>query len=143
MASRFSIILLLFVSLCFPLPLRAISPAVPDRPGSHVVDLASVIEEPVKERLEALLRELEQKTTAQIVVLTVGSLEGEPIERASLDIAHTRWSLGKKGKDNGVLLLVEVPGVLLVAFALRPDVARNRDQQKPRDAQVHHDDPGK
>ncbi|MGW8272531.1 MAG: TPM domain-containing protein, partial [Thermodesulfovibrionales bacterium] len=108
MASRFRITVLLFAFLCFPLLAWGISPPVPAQPGSYIVDLARVIEGPVKSRLDALLDELERKTTAQVVVLTVDSLEGEPIEQASLDIAHTRWGLGKKGKDNGVLLLVAV-----------------------------------
>jgi len=52
------------------------------------------------------LLELEQKTTAQMVVLTINSLEGEAIEDFSIKIAHEKWRLGQKGKDNGVLFLV-------------------------------------
>ena len=51
-----------------------------------------------------MLRDLERQTTAQVLVLTVRSLEGEAIEAFSLDVAHNRWKLGQKGKDNGVLI---------------------------------------
>jgi uncharacterized protein len=38
------------------------------------------------------------------VVLTLPTLEGESLEAFSVDLAHNRWKLGQKGKDNGVLL---------------------------------------
>ena len=37
-------------------------------------------------------------------MLTLRSLEGESLEAFSLDVAHNRWKLGQKGKDNGVLV---------------------------------------
>jgi len=42
-----------------------------------------------------------------VVVLTIKSLEGEPIEKFSLKTAQ-KWALGQKGKDNGVLITVAV-----------------------------------
>ena len=82
--------------------------AVPDKPYNHVVDLAGIIDDNVEAGLNRYLLELEQKTTAQMVVLTINSLEGESIEDLSLRIAHDKWKLGQKGKDNGVLLLVSL-----------------------------------
>jgi uncharacterized protein len=79
---------------------------LPARPDSHVVDLANVIDSSTKYNLEKYLIELERKTTAQIVVLTIKSLEGEPLEDLSLKVAHDKWKLGQKGKDNGILLLI-------------------------------------
>jgi uncharacterized protein len=38
-------------------------------------------------------------------VLTVSSLEGESIEEYALEVFN-RWKLGRKGKDNGVLVLI-------------------------------------
>ena len=40
-------------------------------PGTYVVDRAGIIDGGIEQRLEALLRELEQKTTAQVKILTV------------------------------------------------------------------------
>jgi uncharacterized protein len=81
---------------------------VPDRPLNHVVDLAGIIDGNMEDGLNRYLLELEQKTTAQMVILTINSLEGESIDDVSIRIAHDKWKLGQKGKDNGVLLLVSL-----------------------------------
>jgi uncharacterized protein len=80
--------------------------AIPDTPYNHVVDLAGIINDDVESRMDGYLLELEQKTTAQFVVLTIKGLEGASIDALSIDIAHNKWKLGQKGKDNGLLLLV-------------------------------------
>jgi len=95
---------LLIALLAIAVPLRAIGPPVPATPPNYVVDLAGVIDQSVENRMNALLRELEERTTAQVVVLTLSSLEGESLEAFSIDLAHNRWKLGQKGKDNGILL---------------------------------------
>jgi len=79
---------------------------VPSRPDNYVTDLAGILDNGTKARLDSLLRELEQKTTAQIMVLTIDSLKGASLEEFSIDVAHNKWKIGQKGKDNGVLLLV-------------------------------------
>jgi uncharacterized protein len=75
-------------------------------PEHYVVDLANIIDDDVEMRLNGYLQELEQKTTAQVVVLTINSLEDESLEEFSIEVAHKRWKLGQKGKDNGVLILI-------------------------------------
>lgn len=82
--------------------------AIPDRPYNHVVDLAGIIDANVEAGLNRYLLELEQKTTAQMVILTIPSLEGESLEDLSISVAHDKWKLGQKGKDNGLLLLVSL-----------------------------------
>ncbi len=77
------------------------------RPSTHVADLAGVIDARVEAELDGWLTELEQKTTAQVIVLTVRTLGGMPIEQFCIEIAQ-RWQLGQKGKDNGVLICVAV-----------------------------------
>ena len=84
----------------------AIVPPVPRMPVNHVVDLAGIVEDGLEQRLNGYLKELEQKTSAQMVVLTISSLEGESIDEFALTLAHDKWKLGQKGKDNGALLLV-------------------------------------
>jgi len=81
---------------------------IPERPGRYVVDLAHIIDDSVESRLAGYLQELEQKTTAQMVVLTLDSLEGEPIEEFAITVAHDKWRLGRAGEDNGLLLLISV-----------------------------------
>jgi uncharacterized protein len=93
----------LLVLFAFVVPVAA-GPAVPASPSNYVVDLAGVIDDGVEARTNAMLRELEQQTTAQVVVLTLPTLDGESLEAFSIDLAHNRWKLGQKGKDNGVLI---------------------------------------
>ncbi len=95
---------LLVALIAVAAPLFAVGPPVPASPPNYVVDLAGVIDDGVEARTNALLRELEERTTAQVVVLTLPTLEGESLEAFSIDLAHNRWKIGQKGKDNGVLL---------------------------------------
>ncbi len=80
--------------------------AIPEKPRNHVVDLAGIINDNVENNLNTYLLELEQKTTAQMVILTINSLDGESIDDFSIETAHKKWKLGQKDKDNGVLLVV-------------------------------------
>ncbi len=85
----------------------ASTPKPPSVPHDYVVDLAGVIPEEIQARLNAYLKELEQKTTAQVLVLTVQSLDGQSIDEFSFNTKEM-WKLGQKGKDNGVLIVVAV-----------------------------------
>ena len=95
----------LFLLVMVPAMLRAATPPVPSSPPERVIDLANIIEPTLEAQLVSALRELETKTTAQMVVLTVSSLDGETIETVSLR-TFMQWKLGQKGKDNGLLLTV-------------------------------------
>ena len=79
---------------------------IPALPAAPVVDLAGIIDNATETRLNRYLQELETKTGAQMAILTVTSLEGQAIEDFSISIAHDRWRLGQKGKDNGVLMVI-------------------------------------
>ena len=81
---------------------------IPRLPAAPVVDLAGIIDNSVETKINRYLRELEQKTSAQVAILTIKSLQGQPLEEFSISVAHDKWQLGQKGKDNGVLLLVAV-----------------------------------
>src|ERR1700693_2285610 len=74
------------------------------KPQGYVNDFAGVLSAQAKEKLTALCAEVEQKTKAQIAIVTVSSLEGEPIEQYSIDLA-TAWGIGPKQKALGVLIL--------------------------------------
>jgi uncharacterized protein len=100
------LITLLLSTLCLHAADALAEVSVPARPATYVVDLANIINDNVEANLNAYLQELEQKTTAQMVILTIASLGGESLEDFSITIAHDKWKLGQKGKDNGVLLLV-------------------------------------
>jgi uncharacterized protein len=109
MKSRIKFFLFIgILSLIFTTAVHAVKPPIPSMPSRYVVDLAGIIDDGIEMSLNGYLQELEQKTTAQMVILTVTSLEGESIFDLSLTIAHDKWKLGQKDKDNGVLMLVAV-----------------------------------
>ncbi|MCA1906255.1 MAG: TPM domain-containing protein [Desulfarculus sp.] len=62
---------------------------------------------PYAEAINALGRELWQKTGASLVVATLPALEDETIEEAAVRLFQA-WGIGKKGEDRGVLILVAV-----------------------------------
>ncbi len=76
-------------------------------PQGYVNDFAQVIPGDQKQTLESFLGQVEQQTGSQIAVVTVPTVEGADIDGAAADLFKT-WGIGKKGKDNGVLILVSV-----------------------------------
>ena len=91
--------------LAFVWTLTAIAqPAVPALTG-RVVDNAAVLSTDTENQIAALLKLHEDSTSNQVVVLTIGSLEGAVLEEYSLEVART-WQIGQEGRDNGVLLLI-------------------------------------
>ncbi len=71
----------------------------------YVNDYAGVLTESQEARITASARELASKTKAQVVVLTVKSLEGKSIEEYAIEVARD-WGIGDKKEDNGVLILL-------------------------------------
>src|ERR1700681_4033423 len=65
------------------------------KPQGYVNDFAGVLSAPAKEKLTALCTEVDQKTKAQIAVVTVASLEGETVDQFSIDLAM-QWGVGPK-----------------------------------------------
>jgi len=85
----------------------ALAQRLPDHPRAFVEDLAGVIAVATEQRLNTLLHELQQKTGAELVVLTVESTGDQDIGDFSLQTAE-RWKLGQQGKDNGVLVAIAI-----------------------------------
>lgn len=73
----------------------------------RVNDYANVLQSNQAQSLESQLAQLERDTGHQVAVLTVPTLEGEDIEGFSIRVAEN-WKIGKKGYDNGVILVVAV-----------------------------------
>ncbi|MGI9381987.1 MAG: TPM domain-containing protein [Methyloligellaceae bacterium] len=71
----------------------------------RVVDQAEVLTAEDEAGLTADLEVLEKKSTDQLVVVTLRSLQGRPIEDFGYRLGR-HWGIGQKGKDNGVLLIV-------------------------------------
>lgn len=70
-------------------------------------DFAHVLDPAGAQRLEAYCGMVERATGAQIAVVTVKTLEDEPIEDAANRLYH-QWGIGKKGTDEGLLLMLAI-----------------------------------
>jgi uncharacterized protein len=92
------------------------------KPQGYVSDFAGVIDSSSRQQLENYARAVERATGAQMALVTINSLEGEPIE----DVANTiyrAWGVGQKGKDEGILLLLAIRdrrSRLEVGYGLEP-----------------------
>jgi len=86
----------------FPVHAREV-PALSGR----VNDLAEVLSPDVERTLEGRLEAYEASTGHQLAVLTVASLDGDPIEDFAIRVVEA-WKLGRTEADDGVLLLVAV-----------------------------------
>ncbi len=82
----------------------ALALSVPPLQG-RINDRAELLSEAAEQQLTARLVDYERTTGHQLAVLTIPSLEGDPIEDFSIRVVEA-WKLGKKGKDDGVLVLV-------------------------------------
>jgi uncharacterized protein len=80
------------------------APRFPPLTG-RVVDDAHVLSAGTIRRLDAELAQLEAQTGHQLVVATVPDLQGYEIEDYGYQLGRT-WALGKKGVNDGVILLV-------------------------------------
>jgi uncharacterized protein len=85
-------------------PAHAQLQAVPALTG-HLVDGAGMLDAAQQAKLEAILADYEARTGSQIAVLTVKTTEPEAIEQFSIRVVEA-WKLGRKGIDDGVLLMV-------------------------------------
>jgi uncharacterized protein len=101
---------LLRLPVCALLFLIALTSAFADDlqrivPTGYVTDLAGVIPTSTRQRLESLSTELEQKTGAQLAIVTVRSLDDRPIEDYAVDL-FKHLGVGAKTQASGVLLLL-------------------------------------
>ena len=94
--------LLILFSLLLPVAASALD--VPELRG-YVNDYAGMISLSTGAQLAEKLKAFEASDSTQIVILTIPSLEGEPIEDFGIKVAGS-WKIGQKGKDNGALLIV-------------------------------------
>lgn len=103
---------LIWLIVAFYMGISAVAWAQPQIPlaptGSiYVQDYAGVLTAETKNKINKLGTKIAEKTKAQVVVVTLNSLKGEPIQDYSLEMLR-QWKIGDKALNNGVLLLVSV-----------------------------------
>jgi uncharacterized protein len=117
---------------CFALAFWLVLAAVPMaaqtiaaiQPEGHVSDFSRVLNAAHKAELERYCRRVQELTGAEIAVVTIPTLGGEPIEDAANSL-YRRWGIGQKGKDQGALLLLATADRrmrLEVGYGLEPVV---------------------
>ena len=77
------------------------------KPTGYVNDFAHALDAGSRQRLEAYCANVERTTGVQIAIVLVDSLEDDPIEDVANRL-YREWGIGKKGKDEGILLLLAV-----------------------------------
>lgn len=87
-------------------PIIAFSQEIP-QPVGWVNDFANVISQEYRGKLQTLIQELEEKTSSEIAVVTIDSIAPYD-DKEYARLLFDRWQPGKKGKDNGVIVLVAI-----------------------------------
>ena len=90
----------------------------------RVVDDANILTSQTKSDLTQKLAALEQKTSRQLVVVTLSSLQGYEISDYGYQLGRS-WGIGQKGLNNGILFIVapnEHKTRIEVGYGLEPIV---------------------
>jgi uncharacterized protein len=89
----------------FSVGTRAIAFDIPDKPQNFINDYTNTLSAEDKNSLENKISNFEKQTSNEIAVVIIPSLNGNTIENIAQNI-FTKWGIGKKDKNNGVLLLI-------------------------------------
>lgn len=92
------------------------------QPQGYVSDFAGVVSPGARQRIDAYCAAVEKATGAQLAFVLVPSLDGEPVEDVA-NLLFRKWGIGKKGENNGALLLLSVNdrrSRLEVGYGLEP-----------------------
>lgn len=99
------LMLALLVSLSLRVPVYGQKVADLPQPTNYVSDFAQVLSDATQTQVNAMCAQLEQRAHTQLFVVTVKTLEDEPVDQYANDLFH-RWKIGAKGTNRGVLLLL-------------------------------------
>lgn len=95
-----------FLCLLFTFAINAIALDINSLiPAGWVNDYAGIIDYASKQKINTIIAELNNKTSAEIAVVTLKTLDGENIEDFTNRLFE-KWGIGKKGKNNGVMILI-------------------------------------
>lgn len=87
------------------LPLVVFAYVSPGAPKGLINDFTGLLKDNEHQQLEEKLTAFEKNTGNEIAVVAIPNLGGDTIENFAVKLFE-EWKIGKKGKDNGVLLLV-------------------------------------
>src|SRR5947207_14448516 len=75
------------------------------KPTGYVNDFAHVIDARSASQIENYCGMVERLTGTQMAVVLIPSLDGQDLENTATDL-YKQWGIGKKGKDEGLLILM-------------------------------------
>ena len=97
--------LVFLLLLCWPCNMPAEKVQDLPAPTNYVNDFAGVLSPDTLSSLNALCAQVDRLAHAQIAVVTIKSLEDQPIENFAVALEE-KWKVGKKGTDRGLLFLL-------------------------------------
>ena len=77
------------------------------KPQGYVSDFAHVLDAQSRAQLEEYCGRVERATGVQMALVTIDSLDDQPIEDFT-NTLYRKWGVGKKGKDEGIMLLLAI-----------------------------------
>lgn len=102
--------LLCFSAIAFPVTSQAITVQEVPNPrqvnNTWVTDKANILSDSTETQLNQLISDLEAKNGSEIAVVTVPDTKPSATPKAFATELFNFWGIGKKGKNNGVLLLI-------------------------------------
>lgn len=87
------------------MPAAALAQDYPPRPTGPVYDGADILSPATEAALDARLRDYNRETGRAIIVATVPTINGQPIEPYATGL-FTEWGIGGEKRDQGLLLLI-------------------------------------
>ena len=96
---------LLLILLILPIACMTVSATPSPTAAFYVNDMAGVLSAEQEKSMVSAAEQLAKQTGAQVVVLTVTTLDGKDITEYALEVARA-WGIGDKEKNNGVLILL-------------------------------------
>ena len=93
------------IIFCFFFAFSANAYFNPGQPTGFVNDYTNTLNSEEKQQLENKLEQFEKETSNEISIVIIESLEGDVLENFTVEL-FKEWGIGKKGKDNGVLVLI-------------------------------------
>jgi uncharacterized protein len=102
--------LLCFSAIAFPVTSQAITVQEVPNPrqvnNTWVTDKANILSDSTETQLNQMISDLEAKNGSEIAVVTVPDTKPSATPKAFATELFNFWGIGKKGKNNGVLLLI-------------------------------------
>ncbi|MCH7735659.1 MAG: TPM domain-containing protein, partial [Chloroflexi bacterium] len=84
-----------------------VAPQVIEPTGLWVTDRAGILSDSEISSLSAVLATYASESSTQIVIVTIPSLDGRDISSYTFELGE-HWEVGRRGIDNGVVILVSV-----------------------------------